>query len=83
MRYTIEVIREEKKLPIARVVELFDDHWQADTVADLLDDHGSLIQDMQEWCQDNDCGYRSSYNEFKFRTEEQLLMFVLRWAPAS
>jgi hypothetical protein len=79
LKYTIEVVREEHKLPVVRVIEKFEDHWEANTFDDLHDKY-NLFQDMNNWCEDNSCGYRSSYNEFKFRTEEQLLMFVMRWS---
>lgn len=39
-----------------------------------------LIDEIAEWCKDNDCGKRMSFNQFKFRTEEELTMFMLRWS---
>jgi hypothetical protein len=36
--------------------------------------------DIQSWCEDHQCGRRMSYNQFVFRTEKELNMFMLRWA---
>jgi len=32
------------------------------------------------WCQDNLCGQRMSFNQFRFRTESQLTAFLLKWS---
>lgn len=39
-----------------------------------------LIDEIAKWCTENDCGKRMSFNQFKFRTEEELTMFMLRWS---
>ena len=41
--------------------------------------HGDgVLLEMAEWCLENECGYRSSYDIFKFRNNEQMTMFILR-----
>jgi hypothetical protein len=35
---------------------------------------------IQDWCDQHACGIRMSYNQFSFRSEKELNMFVLRWA---
>jgi hypothetical protein len=38
------------------------------------------IQEIQGWCQHNNCGKRMSFDVFRFDTPEQKTMFMLRWA---
>jgi len=35
---------------------------------------------IQQWCSENSCGTRISYNMFKFKSNGELNMFLLRWA---
>ena len=35
---------------------------------------------VQDWCVANRCGVRTSFDTFKFRNEQELSMFLLRWA---
>lgn len=32
------------------------------------------------WCKDTGCGRRTAYNEFTFREEKQITLFLLRWS---
>jgi hypothetical protein len=34
---------------------------------------------IQEWCGQNKCGRRTSFDTFKFRTEKEKVMFLLKW----
>lgn len=43
------------------------------------DDMEIITEDMGRWCKDTGCGVRTAYNEFKFKDDEQLTMFVMRW----
>jgi hypothetical protein len=36
--------------------------------------------DIQAWCTEHACGTRMSYDQFSFRNEKELNMFMLRWA---
>jgi hypothetical protein len=78
LKYTLEILDTVKSANSLKVNLTFDDHWEADTFSDLTDH--DIIEEMHEWCQENECGWRTSYNTFKFRNKEQLLMFVMRWA---
>jgi hypothetical protein len=78
LKYTLEILDTAKPSNSLRVNITFHDHWEADTFSDLAD--RDIIEEMHEWCQENECGWRTSYNTFKFRNKEQLLMFVMRWA---
>ena len=44
---------------------------------DLLQE--SDIDPIQEWCQEHNCGIRTSFDTFKFRNKKQITMFMLRW----
>lgn len=74
----LQVVSDEKwKLPRVRINYAIEEHW-VNTFADITE--GEELNQMAQWCIDNDCGYRTSYNEFKFRNTEQMTMFVLRWS---
>ena len=47
------------------------------TPSGLRDEH---LDPILVWCRDNNCGYRTSYTHFAFDTDEQMTMFLLRWA---
>jgi hypothetical protein len=38
------------------------------------------MEEIAEWCKQNDCGRWHAYDMFKFRTEEEITMFLLRWS---
>jgi hypothetical protein len=40
----------------------------------------SDIDPIQTWCGENNCGRRISFDKFKFKTEKEKLMFLLKWA---
>ena len=79
-RYRTEVIDLPKSLPRVRVIEDYSEEHYINTFADLSeDDTKQVIPQMAHWCLENDCGYRTSYDTFKFRTNKQRMMFLLRW----
>ena len=46
-------------------------------------DFGVTEHDMnliQEWCDRNNCGTRISFDMIKFKTREQMTMFLLKWS---
>jgi hypothetical protein len=45
--------------------------------ATQLEDH--LIE-IGEWCRENDCGSRQSFDMWQFKNHEQVTAFLLRWA---
>jgi hypothetical protein len=86
-KYRLEVITDQLKsdgfLPRVRVIMDYSDDFHEqhyiNTFADLSEDK-QVIPQMTEWCAENECGYRTSYDTFKFRNQEQLTMFILRWS---
>jgi len=51
-------------------------------------DHGPITQTglrdhdldpVQLWCAQNNCGRRTSFEQFRFRNHEELTMFLLKW----
>ena len=68
--------------------------WQRDKYAPLIlyariaYDHGPVTQTglrepdlepIQEWCIHNRCGCRTSFEQFRFRNEQEITMFLLKW----
>ena len=72
-KYHTEVIILPKSLPRVRVIE---DTANFDLYGIEKD---KLIPLMAQWCIENDCGYRSCYDTFKFRNKHQMLLFLLKW----
>lgn len=35
---------------------------------------------IQEWCERNNCGVRTSFDTFKFKNKAEITMFLLRWS---
>lgn len=83
-KYKLEVITDQLKsdgfLPRIRIIMDYSEEHYINTFADLNEDNKQIIPRMAEWCKENECGYRTSYDTFKFRNEEQLTMFILRWS---
>lgn len=40
----------------------------------------SDIEPIQAWCEENNCGRRTSFDTFKFKSKEEQVMFLLRWS---
>lgn len=79
-KYRTEVITLPKSLPRVRVIEDYSEEHYINTFADLSEsDNDQPIPLMAQWCIDNDCGYRTSYDTFKFRNKNQMMLFLLRW----
>lgn len=38
------------------------------------------LDPVQQWCIENNCGKRTSFDMFKFRDKKEMLMFLLRWS---
>jgi hypothetical protein len=68
--------------------------WERDTKKSLVlyarisYDHGPIthtglrehhLEPVQEWCMHNKCGRRTSFEQFQFRNEEEITMFLLKW----
>lgn len=37
------------------------------------------IDPIQKWCQEHNCGIRTSFDTFKFKNKKEITMFLLRW----
>ena len=37
------------------------------------------IEPIQKWCEEHNCGQRTSFDMFKFKNKKQITMFLLRW----
>lgn len=37
------------------------------------------IDPIQQWCVQNNCGTRTSFDTFKFKNKKEITMFLLRW----
>jgi hypothetical protein len=35
---------------------------------------------ISQWCQEHNCGRRTSYDQFVFKNQQQITMFLLKWA---
>lgn len=68
--------------------------WERDTnkplilYARIAYDHGPITQTglrdhdldpVQDWCVQNRCGRRTSFEQFRFRNEAEISMFLLKW----
>ena len=38
------------------------------------------LNEVQKWCEDNQCGTRMSFDQFVFQTEKELSLFLLKWS---
>ena len=44
---------------------------------DIVRDEDMLV--VEAWCQEHNCGVRSTWGQFYFETADQMTMFKLRW----
>lgn len=38
------------------------------------------LNEIQQWCVENQCGTRMSYDQFVFKNKKELSMFMLKWS---
>jgi len=38
------------------------------------------LDPVQQWCEENNCGRRTSFDTFKFKNKQEMTVFLLRWA---
>lgn len=43
-------------------------------------DYDNDMRLIQEWCLENKCGRRVGFDTFKFKSEREMTMFLLRWS---
>lgn len=39
----------------------------------------SDIDPIHKWCEEHNCGVRTSFDTFKFKNKKEITMFLLRW----
>ena len=37
------------------------------------------MDQIHQWCQSHNCGVRTSFDTFKFKTKKEMTMFLMRW----
>ena len=37
------------------------------------------LDPVQQWCKENRCGIRISFDEFRFNTKKEMSFFLLKW----
>lgn len=37
------------------------------------------VDPIQKWCEEHNCGRRTSFDTFQFRNKKEMTMFLLRW----
>jgi hypothetical protein len=38
-----------------------------------------LMEEVTQWCKDSNCGRRTAYDTFEFKSKQEVLLFTLRW----
>ena len=38
------------------------------------------LDPIQQWCEEHNCGRRTSFDTFRFRNQQEKTMFLLRWS---
>jgi hypothetical protein len=38
------------------------------------------LDEIGRWCTDNSCGWRMSYDLWRFKNHEQVTLFLLKWS---
>ena len=73
------------KLPWHQITKRGNYHWlQCGMFADSKPMEFKMVTEADldqvgAWCQDNNCGQRMSFDQFRFRTEAEVTAFLLRW----
>lgn len=37
------------------------------------------LEPIQQWCEQHNCGVRTSFDSFRFKNKKEITMFLLRW----
>ena len=69
----IKWIQSEGRLRLAARAEIQPRGWEVGL-------NESDMEPIQAWCQQTNCGRRTSFDTFQFRNKKEMTMFLLRWA---
>ncbi len=72
METEIVWIKTSRRLTLAARAKKNPENW----------DLGIREQDMdpiQKWCEENNCGVRTSFDMIRFRNKKEMVLFLLRW----
>jgi len=68
----IKWIQSEGRLRLAARAELLPRGWEVGLTEAEMDA-------VHEWCQEHNCGKRTSFDTFQFRSKKEMTMFLLKW----
>lgn len=68
----------ESRLHLKLVAEI-DQEGDTDKSTIAIAPNLPVVERIAEWCYNNRCGRRTSYDTFKFRNRKQITLFLLRW----
>ena len=68
--------RRVTRLPRTLECSLMYDDPSNFVLSEVREEH---LEPIIEWCVDNNCGIRTSYNHISFKSNEQMTFFLLRW----
>lgn len=71
--YWIETAR---RFTLSGRIRVFSYHKEDSFVTGLSE---SDLDPIQEWCEQHNCGVRTSFDSFRFRNKKEITMFLLRW----
>lgn len=72
MKFTFE--RHESR-PLTLYARMLHDNG-AVTLTGMREEH---MVEIADWCYQNKCGKRTAYDQYEFKNEKQMTMFLLRW----
>jgi hypothetical protein len=52
-------------------------HWNYSNPGIALGE--AELTEIQRWCEQHQCGVRTSFDTFKFRNKKDMMAFLLRW----
>jgi hypothetical protein len=69
----IKWIQSEGRLRLAARAEIQPRGWEVGLTQAEMDA-------VHEWCQAHNCGKRTSFDTFQFRSKKEMTMFLLKWS---
>jgi hypothetical protein len=68
----IKWVQSEGRLRLAARAELLPRGWEVGLTEAEMDA-------VHEWCREHNCGKRTSFDTFQFRSKKEMTMFLLKW----